>query len=478
MIQNVEVEQNILGTFLVNNKAYFETMGQLSAEDFSVPVHREIFEVMESRFNREELVSPVTLKERFQGHDGMEELGGVRYLARMAGSAQSIFAIRDYVKSLRSITRRRNLHDVLSEAQNDLLSDDKTPEQIAGFIEASLIADDGPSENNIVSMMAATVTAVELASESHMNEGVVGSPTGLADLDKMTGGYQAGELVLLGGRPSMGKTAVAMSMALATARSGKGVIISSLEMTPDSLALRAISNQTACNGGGVAYTDAKRGVMADDEAKRFFGASQSVGELPIEILPANMRDIGSIYSGVRKASRILSGKGAPVGLIVIDYLQLISGKSKDRFQQIAEISIALKGLALKTGVPVLALSQLSRALEGRENKRPMLSDLRESGQLEQDADMVMFCYRDEYYLERDRPDETNADEMVDFEEALQASKGKLEIIVAKQRMGEIGTVNVNFDAASNFLWDEDKYQRGRVNQTQDNINKAREGYGG
>ena len=453
MISNIELEQNILGAIMLENKWYFETQGQLSSKDFSDPVHRESFEVMCLKFKHEELVSPVTLKECFKNHAGLKQLGGVKYLARLCGAVVSLFATREYIKSLRKVTRRRELQKVLNTAQTDLLDDEKTPEQIAGFIEASLISGDDTSESNIVSMMAATEKAVELASNAHKNEGVVGVPTGLVDLDNITGGFQPGELVLLGGRPSMGKSSVALSIALATARKGYGVVMSTLEMTPDSFALRAISNQTAYNGKGVAYTDAKRGFMKNDEATFFFDASKEIGELPIEILPATMRDIGSIYAGVRKASRILSGKKSPVGLIIIDYLQLITSQSKDRFQQIAEISMALKGLALKTGVPVLALSQLSRSLESRENKRPMLSDLRESGHLEQDADLVLFCYRDEYYLERDRPDTDDVEEMVDYEAALKCSKNKLEIIIAKQRMGKIGTVNVDFNAASNFLTD-------------------------
>ena len=452
MIYSTEIEQNILGTFLLDKKWYFETLGQVKPDDFFDPVHRHIFELMVSRFDKEQLVSPVTIKDAMSEHEGLKELGGPAYLVRMAGTAVSTHAIRDYCKELRTLTRRRNLSQLLQAMDKDLSEGVRGPEEVVGQLEASLIADDGESSDSVVSMMSAVAKAADLAAQAHQAEGVIGVPTGLADLDAMTGGFSAGELILLGGRPSMGKTAVALSMALSAARKGVGVAISSLEMTPDSLALRSVANEAATRGKGMAYTDAKRGTMTDQQAKDFFETTMDVGALPIEILPANMRDIGSIYAGVRKAGRILEGKGQPLGLIVVDYLQLISGQAKNRFEQIAEISIALKGLALKTGVPVLALSQLSRALESRDNKRPVLSDLRESGQLEQDADTVMFCFRHEYYLERDRP-ETDDPDFIHWQDALDASRNKLEIIVAKQRQGAVGTVNVGFNPATNYLWD-------------------------
>lgn len=453
MIQNIEIEQNILGCFLNNKATYFDTMGMLAEKDFADPVHQDLFKAMKKRFDADELVSASTLRDMFAEHEGLNELGGAKYIIKLAGAAVSLFAIRDYAKALAKVTKRRELEALLISAQQDLADETKGPDEIIGTIEASLIASDTESNVNVVSMIAAVARAAELAGEAHQADGVVGVTTGLHELDRMTGGFQAGELVLLGGRPSMGKTACALSMALSAARRGVGVAISSLEMSPESLALRCVSNEAAMRGKGMAYTDAKRGTMTEAQAENFFKSTPDVASLPIEILPANMRDIGSIYAGVRKTARILEGKGTPLGLIVIDYLQLISGPSKNRYEQISEISIALKGLAMKFGVPVLALSQLSRALEQRDNKRPMLSDLRESGQLEQDADMVIFCYRGEYYLERDKPDENDQAEIMEHQDALSKCKGKLELIVAKQRMGEIGTAHVNFNAATNFLWD-------------------------
>lgn len=456
-IFNVELEQNILGCFLLDNKAYFETMGKLKADDFYDGVHRDIFEVMEKRFNKDQLVSPVMLKDALAGHEGLAELGGAAYLVRLAGSSISIFAIREHVRVLQEVTRKRALNRLLVDASESLKIEDVTPEEVVGRIEASFISSETHGTDGTVSMLAAVSKAAEIAAEAHQSEGVVGVTSGLVDLDRMTGGLQGGELVLLGGRPSMGKTAVALSMALSAARKGDGVAVSSLEMTPDSLALRAVANETAIAGQGIAYTDAKRGSMTEEQAKVFFETCADVGSLPIEILPSNMRDMGAIYAGVKKAQRILEGKGTPLKLIVIDYLQLISGKG-NRFEQISEISIALKGLAMKFNLPVLALSQLSRALESRDldNRRPMLSDLRESGQLEQDADMVLFCYRHEYYLDRETPNEENLEACLKLDEAKARVAGKMEIIVAKQRMGEIGTVHVGFDAATNFIYDADR----------------------
>lgn len=461
-IHNIELEQNILGCILLNNKSYYVTADLINEDHFYDPVHKDIFAAAAKRLKADLLVSPVTMTEVMRGHDGLKELADGKYLARLAGAAISLFAIRDHAKMLVDIFQKRELQKVLRDASEALDSGDVSASEVVGSIEAGFLANDATDGSGPMSMLEAVKIAAEKAGEAHQSEGVVGVTSGLIDLDRMTGGLQGGELVLLGGRPSMGKTAVALSMALDAARSGKGVVISSLEMTPDSLALRAISNETAKIGKGVAYTDAKRGDMTEDNARTFFESTTATGALPIEILPSNMRDMGAIYAGVKKSQRILAAKGTPLALIVIDYLQLISSSAKSRFEIITEISIAMKALAMRMNVPVLALSQLSRSLESRDinNRRPMLSDLRESGQLEQDADMVLFCYRHEYYLERETPPEDEDEAFIAHGDALAKSRNKMEIIVAKQRMGEIGTVHVGFNPATNFLWDQER--RGQI----------------
>lgn len=456
-IQGVEVEQQILGCILVNNDAMQHAEGIIGKGDFYDPVHGHIFEICKERIESGNLASPVVLKSILEGHEGLAQLGGPAYLARLAGAAISVFAVRDYCTELRNIARRRALQGVLIEAVGDLREESEV-ETVVGKIEAAMIDQNPDDDNNIVSLMAASKMAAEAVNDAYQNETPPGVRTGIADLDRKIGGFAPGELILLGGRPSMGKSACALSIAINAARRGVGVAIASLEMTPDSMAIRAVSNETAHRGDGVPYSDARRGAISEGQARSFFTAIPGVADLPIFLMPPNIRDMGGIYAGAKKSKRLLKAQGADLGLLIVDYLQLISPSktARGRTEQITEISIALKSLAMRLKVPVLALSQLSRALESRENKRPLLSDLRDSGQLEQDADMVLFCYRHEYYLERDQPDPNNPDEVEAFEAAMNAVRGRMEIIVSKQRQGEIGTVHVGFNAATNFIWDEER----------------------
>ena len=455
VIHSIELEQNILGCFLVNPEAYAASYDTIAGRDFFDPVHLDIFKAIKQRFDADELVDVVILKAVLGSHEGLAQLGGGKYLVRLAGAAFSVSAIRDFCAELRIVTRRRELQQVLADAQDGLLQS-VAPDDVASGLELALAASDSEGKSDVVSMLAATVAAADAVSNAQSNDGIVGVTSGIADFDRMIGGFMPGELILLGGRPSMGKTAVALSMAMAAARRGSGVCIVSLEMTPDSLAMRAVANEAAHHGVGMPYTDAKRGVMTEEQARNYFETSIDVGKLPIEILPSNVRDMAAIYSGVKKAKRAMQAMGKPLKMVIIDYLQLISPSksARGRTEQITEISIAMKSLAMRLDVPVMALSQLSRALEQRDNKRPMLSDLRESGQLEQDADTVVFCYRAEYYLERDKPDNDDISEMADWQIAMDKHKGKMELIISKQRMGEIGTVYVGFNPATNYIWDE------------------------
>lgn len=446
MMFSAEIEQAILGSAMLNPEAVH--LANVRPEHFHDAVHAEIFSTMLERVSRNELISPPVMASLLGDREGLKQLGGGKYLVRLAGAATGVTTAEGYGKELRRMARRRDLEALLSDGLQSL-KDGAEPDAIVGAIEAASTTTE--SEDR-VSMAQAAMKAAEMADAARKGDGPPGITTGLADLDHMTGGFNGGELILLGGRPSMGKTAVALHMALAAARKGHGVAIASLEMTPQALALRAMTNEAASRGKSLAYVDARRGTMDDTQARHLFEAGPAIANLPIEILPPTVRDVGALYAGVKKSARILAAKGKPLRLVVVDYLQLLSGSARDRFALIAEISIALKGLAMRLNVPVLALSQLSRAVESRENKRPVLSDLRESGQLEQDADSVIFCYRHEYYVEREKPEIRDTEAMADWSATMDAVRSKLELILAKQRMGPIGTAHVHFDAASNYLW--------------------------
>ena len=452
---NIDAEQQVLGALLLD-ASRVDAIGSSGADLFYDPCHADIFKEIKRRRKLEQFVSPVSLKLWADAHPGVRELGGAGYLVRLAGASVSSDQIADYATMLAEIKAKRDLLRALGRATIDLQDDVKSASEVAGQLEAALMSDDvAPSRSGPVSMMKATEAALRMASDAFQGGDDTRTHTGVRAVDKILGGMSPGELVLLAGRPSMGKTAVALSMALNVARDGGGVALASLEMTPDALAMRAISEATAKNHHGVSYSNILRGEFNESQFQDVMQASREVAELPIQILPQTYRDIGAMYAGAKQAKSLLGECG--LKLFLVDYLQLMRADGRSRYEQITEISIALKALAMQLECPVIALSQLSRAVEQRDDKRPMLSDLRESGQLEQDADKVMFCYRDEYYLEREKPE--NPDDMdaqASWTDAMERCRNRLEIIVPKNRQGPVGTAKVKFNPALNLIW-EDAY---------------------
>lgn len=441
-IWNVELEQQILGAVLVNNDLFHMVSGIISWEDFFEPVHSEIWHRAATRIAKEHIASPVTMKTDFETHEGLKQLGGAEYLARMAGAAISSFAIKDYARELRSLSQRRSLRQKLSEASEALDTSEGVAEceMILASALAGISTDDGKSSS--VSMMKAVTDTIKDMGRAY--EGASGGlETGIGALDAKTGGMWPADLIILGGRPSMGKSAVAIEIAVNVAKQGVPVGFWSMEMTEQSIAQRALSAAS-----GVKYADARRGTIDQESYQKVAGVARDVADLPLGIIPPHVRDIASGYAALKAERARMNG----LGLVVVDYLQLIRAAGKSRFEQMTEVSLGLKHMAKMLNVPVLALAQLSRAIEQREDKRPMLSDLRESGQIEQDADAVLFCYRDSYYLSREKPP-SKVEERADYEAALKASENVMELIIAKQRMGDIGTVKTGCDIATNKFWD-------------------------
>lgn len=449
-LHNIEAEQALLGAALLNNEVVDRVAGAMKPGDIYDPVHREIWDRIVAHRAQDRLVTPVTLRTDFETHPGLAQLGGVEYLARLAGAAINIFAARDYATLLADLARKRRLAERLQSALADLEDPDKDAGAVLGAIEAHSLTEETKGGAEIISFTEATRNALGGALKAHTGDGPAVMKTGIRKLDEMIGGFHPGDLVILGGRPGMGKSSLALAFALNAARDGFGVAFSSLEMTPDSLALRAISEETDRKGRGVAYADARKGQLDDDQFDTFRYAALDIHQLPIRIIPPSVRDLGSLYAAVRRTMKHYEAKGIPFGAVVVDYLQLLRVERRSRFEEITEISIALKQMALQFGIPVIALSQLSRQVEQRDDKRPTMSDLRESGQLEQDADLIMFCYRDEYYLRRDEPDAHSA-EHSEWRLALDACTGWMDIIVAKQRMGETGHVMVRYDERCNSI---------------------------
>lgn len=451
--KSYEAEQQLLGALIMDDRTTPVVMRAGGSELFAYPVHAEIYEVIEAKSNNGELVSPVTLKAALQGSPELDRAGGPAYLVRLAGCA--ISGSREVVKDLAELlaehARKRVLTAALADAQVGLLRGDTPAREIALQLERQIVASEFTSQaDRPTTMLAAVRDALAQAMEAYQGSNTDLVRFGIPALDDIIPGLHPGELTLLGGRPAMGKSAVALTMALNAARAGHGVAIASLEMTPAAMAQRALSEATARAGRAVPYISMRSGDMTEDQARALVEVGMDVGNLPITFLSRSYANVDALVSGVRQIARATPN----LRLLIVDYAQLLKAQGKDRYQQVTNISLALKGMAMSLNIPVLALSQLSRSIESREDKRPVLSDLRESGQLEQDADSVLFCYRPEYYLAQEEPEDRGGDDYAEWLNDMEQARGKLEIGVAKQRMGQTGTARCLCALSTNSVWSE------------------------
>ncbi len=456
---NIEAEQALLGAILINNEAANHVAAFLRPEHFYLPVHGRIYEAVVKMIDRGQIASPVTLKHFFEGDDGLTDAGGAQYLARLAGSAVTVINAGHYGRTIHDLALRRALvtvgEDVVNEAYDASL--DVTANDQIENAEQKLfnLAEDGLAEGGFQSFSASLTEAVQtIEAAFKRDQSLVGVPTGLVDLDKLLGGLHASDLVILAGRPGMGKTALAANIAFNAARSYReekdelgnrkrvdGAVIGffSLEMSAEQLATRILAEET-----GISSEKLRRGeVSNDDFVRKIAPMSQGIERIPffIDDTPA------LTVVGLRARARRLKRQHA-LSLVIVDYLQLMrpttSMRLNNRVQEISEVTQGLKALAKELSVPVLALSQLSRAVEQRDDKRPQLSDLRESGSIEQDADVVMFIYREQYYMARKQPPEGTV-EHTEWMEKMDRVHNRAEVIIAKQRHGPIGKVELYFD---------------------------------
>lgn len=450
---SIEAEQVLLGSLMLSPDRMAEAIARGGVALFYDPFHAQMFRVMAEKEKAGELVSPVTVAKAGSLQAGFADLGGPGYCARLAGVA-TLNGLTGYLDILDDIRCKRDLLTAVRAAQNEILNTETSASDVATKLEAVVATLNATSSAvKPVSLMAAATKALAQIDEAYHGKAPNVVKSGIETLDAMLYGFGPGEMALLGGRPSMGKTGVALSIGLNAARAGHGVIFASLEMTPDALAMRAMSEATGLRGGAVSYAQARRGAMTEDQYRNLVASTRQVVELPMQFLPRRFAEPSALFSGVKQCLRYLPSDKMPI--VIVDYLQLMQVKGINRFEQITAISLGLKDLAMRLELPVLALSQLSRAVEQRDDKRPMLSDLRESGQLEQDADQIMFCYRDEYYLSKAEPDLSDADAHAAWRQSMEKARNRLEIIVAKQRQGETGTVKVRFNPAINLIWKDD-----------------------
>ncbi|SDX45573.1 replicative DNA helicase [Roseicitreum antarcticum] len=453
---NIEAEQQLLGAILTNNDVYDRISSLIKPDHFFDPVHQRIFEICAARILKNALATPVTLKAFMEDDAGLKELGGPAYLARLAGAAISAYAAKDYAQMIYELAVRRDLirlgQDISARAaQVDVASEPK--EQI---VEAEQrlykLAEQGSAERGFQSFLKAVTDAVTMANAAYQRDGgLAGISTGLMDLDKKLGGLHPSDLLILAGRPSMGKTSLATNIAFNIAKAYKrgmrhdgvegavngGVVgFFSLEMSAEQLAARILSEAAE-----VPSEQIRRGDMTEVEFRRFVEAAKALEACPLYIDDTPALPISQVAARARRLKRTHG-----LDVLMVDYLQLLKGSSKEnRVQEVSEITQGLKAIAKELNIPVVALSQLSRQVESREDKRPQLSDLRESGSIEQDADVVMFVYRDEYYKEREKPGDHELDKMAQWQAIMEQCHGKAEVIIGKQRHGPIGSVELSFE---------------------------------
>ncbi|MXU65903.1 replicative DNA helicase [Oceanomicrobium pacificus] len=454
---NIEAEQALLGALLVNNDIYDRVAGIVQAEHFYEPVHGRIFEVAARRIQRNALASPVTLKAFLEDDPGLQELGGPAYLARLAGASISTLAARDYAQMVYDLAIRRDLigigHEIADQASRVDVENEPAEQIVAAEQRLYQLGEKGNADTGFQSFLKAVTEAVEVANAAYQRDGgLAGISTGLTDMDKKLGGLHPSDLLILAGRPSMGKTSLATNIAFNIAKAyekgtkpdgtpgavnGGVVGFYSLEMSAEQLAARILSEAARVPSESI-----RRGDMTEDEFRRFVQAAKDLESCPLYIDDTPALPISTLAARARRLKRQHG-----LDVLMVDYLQLVRPASaKDsRVNEVSEITQGLKAIAKELNIPVIALSQLSRQVESREDKRPQLSDLRESGSIEQDADVVMFVFREEYYKEREKPGDHDIEGMMKWQEEMSQLHGRAEVIIGKQRHGPIGTVDLAFE---------------------------------
>ena len=443
---NIEAEQSVIGSILVTNEIFDEINTIVSNINFFDPMHQKIFNAIESMIYKGMLANPITLKNYFEKEK--DDLDIPEYLVKITKFSTSVRQAIEYSKIIYDMYVRRELIKI-SEQMIDNAKENDLETNGQNIIENSErllydLAEKGTFNSSLIKFDDAMKQTIEMASAAYKNEGgIVGVPTGLRDLDNKLGGLHQSDLIIIAGRPSMGKTSLATNIAFNAAQNiqengiKSSVAFFSLEMSSEQLSTRIISEQAR-----ISSSDIRRGRISDEQFDQFLETSKNISELPLFIDETPAISIAAMSNRARRIKRLYG-----LNLIVVDYIQLMKGSfnNKDgRVQEISQITQGLKAIAKELGVPVLALSQLSRQVEQRDDHKPQLSDLRESGSIEQDADVVMFVYREGYYLQRKEPREATV-EHAEWQAKMNEVAHLAEIIIGKQRHGPIGKVTLEFE---------------------------------
>jgi len=462
---NVQAEQALLGALLANNKAFERVSEFLAPEHFADPIHGRIYQAIARRCEAGQVADPVMLRAEFEHSGVLEEVGGTAYLVQLLGAMVGIINAGDYGRAIYDAWIRRQLIDIGEVTVNRAFGAEPELDGTAQIEAAEQtlfdLATKGGAEGALITFEKALIKAINIAETAHRNQGAVsGLDTGLRDLNKKMGGLHPSDLIILAGRPGMGKTALATKIAFGAAKAllanarienpnavaKKAIAIFSLEMSSEQLATRLLAEEARVSADRI-----RRGEINQKDFDNFVKVSRDISQLPLVIDDTPALTLSALRTRCRRLKRTNG-----LGLIVIDYLQLMrpaaGTKPENRVLEISQITQGLKAIAKELAVPVLALSQLSRAVESREDKRPQLADLRESGTIEQDADVVMFVYRDEYYMQQKEPKIIAFENETKFHDAHQKWQSdmssvynKAELILAKQRHGPTGKIDLFFE---------------------------------
>jgi replicative DNA helicase len=454
---NISAEQMILGNLLTNNENLNKIQDFLLAEHFYEPIHQKIYEIIINYSEKGIIATPVTLKNIFDKDPALEQLGGADYLARLASLSTTIINIEDYARIIVDYAVRRELIAIGESVVNDAYDNEielSASEQIEKAENDLFILDQkgASSKRSTYSLKESLVSAMDKTQKAFKRDSKIsGVPTSYTDLDHLLGGLQNSDLLILAGRPSMGKTSFAINIAINSCKilsknhnSSEGSVppaigFFSLEMSAEQLATRMLAMESDINSSRL-----RTGDLSETDFTKILHANKEIYKLPFYIDDTPSLSISALRTRSRRMKRRHN-----IALVIVDYLQLLKGSSKSskegRVQEISEITQGLKAIAKELDIPVIALSQLSRAVEQRDDKRPMLSDLRESGSIEQDADIVMFIFREEYYLLRKQPKEDTL-EHEKWQQSMNEVLNMAEVIIAKQRNGPIGKVQLYFDS--------------------------------
>ena len=457
--QSQEAEQALLGALLYDNEVYHRISGIVQAKHFYNPIHVRIFDSIAVLIERGNLADAIVLKNRFSQDETLVDIGGVEYLALLLDNAPPGSTAPEYAKLILDMSMRRELIRLADEMKGEATNPDSETDSQAQINKAESqlysLAELGGTQSGFVSFENALIKSIEMASAAFSRDGhLSGTSTGLMDLDRQLGGMHRSDLIILAGRPSMGKTSLATNIAFNIAKKFKrerddngiekttegGVVgFFSLEMSSEQLATRLLAEHSQVPSHKI-----RRGDITAEQYEHIRDSADEINRIPLHIDDTGGISIGALSARARRLKRMVG-----LDMIVVDYLQLLTGgagmnSSTNRVQEVSMITQGLKALAKELDIPVLALAQLSRQVEQRDDKRPQLSDLRESGSIEQDADVVMFVYREEYYVARSEPSE-GTEEHLKWQEDMEQLHGKAEVIIGKQRHGPIGTVKLSFN---------------------------------